>query len=985
MREGIQLIAAILLALVPFSSFAACLPLAPPHIEQSGQTLRSRFDTLIGSDKFRDVEGNITRWQAFLDDAGRAPVNDPELLARGFGWLAWSLDYLDRTDAAYIAATRARTIADAAKLTDQRWLADIVATQSMVEVDIGKVNEGKIHADDALKIVARLAGGSSPEASFVHSALANVAYARGQYDIAEQEWRTSADIAVATLAPENPFIVNQMASHAGTMYMVGRAEDALAENERAANWAVLHLTQDSPVITLTLGNLAVMLRGAGRYFEAEQALRRVVDLEACYQKGSWYYRAISLSNFAAVLDAQGRHEEAEALWLKAREFHAKATIKRDPVTPAYPLRFAADAAQARGDLPLALARRIEALRIMKADTPSDHPELARAQMEYATTLTLLHRFRQAFAIAEPALAQIRAKLTPDDTKRMTAEIAFAQILRAQSGPAAAYALAQPIADRLERKLLDTATARGDLIRYGPLFAASFATVTDLAFASQHVQAGFHALQLANLTDIVVVNSAVAARAAAENSQTTALVRTLQDKILNRRALERARSAAVAANAFADLARIDSAIKTNDLEIMRDDAQVDRLFPAYHQLGRPIPVALGTFQAGLHPGQVLLAPLLLDSGTFALAITHDRVVWQKTEATRADVLKLITRIRRAITDTQQASVSAARFDTAAAKMLYGAIVPAKVGGLLRHHPDLLYYTSGPLAAVPPALLIAAPVGDHTRSQAAMSPAWLIKTHAITIETSLGMHRPAAVADVRAARFLGIGAAQAVAAVQAVGAESDAAVTDRQFRHDGINFAAMRALPALDHAAAELRLLEQSIGGANNQLLLGSDANEAALRAAPLDQFTIIAFATHGLVGGDLYGLTEPALVLSRNPAAGGDDNGLLTASKIADLRLNADWVILSACNSASGSGEGAPAYGGLASAFIQAGARALLVSQWAVRDDAAQRLTVATLRGVKAGLPRAIALQRAMLALMRDRRLPSADNPAIWAPFVLIEQ
>jgi tetratricopeptide (TPR) repeat protein len=135
-----------------------------------------------------------------------------------------------------------------------------------------------------------------------------------------------------------------MASYAGTLYMAGRVEDALAENERAATWALANLPPDNPMITLALGNLGVMLRSAGRYVEAEAALRRVVGLEGRYQKERWYYRAISLSNFASVIEAQGRHLEAEALWLTASDFHRKATLKRDPVTPAYPLRFAADTA-----------------------------------------------------------------------------------------------------------------------------------------------------------------------------------------------------------------------------------------------------------------------------------------------------------------------------------------------------------------------------------------------------------------------------------------------------------------------------------------------------------------------------------------------------------------------------------------------------------------------------------------------------------------
>ena len=196
------------------------------------------------------------------------------------------------------------------------------------------------------------------------------------------------------------------------------------------------------------------------------------------------------------------------------------------------------------------------------------------------------------------------------------------------------------------------------------------------------------------------------------------------------------------------------------------------------------------------------------------------------------------------------------------------------------------------------------------------------------------------------------------------------------------AALVGGPALAAARHELEQMKAVLGGADDLLLSGAAATEAAVKALPLDSFDILAFATHGLVAGDFAGLSEPALVMTPPAAARDGDDGLLTASEIAGLRLDADWVILSACNTASGGG-GNPEYAGLASAFVQAGARSLLVSHWPVRDDAAARLTVDTVRGAQQGASRAVALQRAMLRLIDDPALPGAAHPALWAPFVLI--
>ena len=953
---------------------AACLPIAEPTAKPSG-LLEAKFQKLVETDRFRDVPGNILQWQAFIEQARRDPTVPPEDLARSYSWLAWSLDYVDKTDLAIIAAREGERLSGTPALLSSRYRSDILTSLSMVEVDLGKIDEGAKHAQEALELANRIAGTDSAEASFAHNGLANIGYARGQYALAESEYRASTELAVKCLSADNPFIVNQMASHAGTLYMVGRGEDALAENERAANWALTHLTEENPVITLTLGNLGVMLRTAGRYAEAEAALRRVVDLEGRYQRDSWYYRAISLSNFASVIDAQGRHEEAEALWLKSREFHARTAIKRDPVTPAYPLRFAADAAQARGDLPLALARRAEAVSIMEKDAPADHPELARARIEYALTLMLVHQPAQASAMAEPAIRIIRAKLGEDDIKRMTAEIGYARIVAATSGAAAGYQIAAPIAARLERRLLDTSTARGDLLRYGALFSSSFATVAELALGSERRDEGFRALQLANLSDIVLVCSESAARAAAGDPRAGEVLRALQDKIRNRQSLDRARTFAASAGQSSQLAQLDTDIEANDAQIASASAEIDRLFPAYRQLGRPAPASLASFQARLLPGQVLLAPLAVEDGTLAIAVTREGLNWAKTPTTRAQVAKLVHRIRNAIETAQQTASDHPGFDVAAAAELYQAVAPPPIAAALRTHPDLLYYTGGALASVPPGLLV-------TKAQPGPSLArtpWLVRTHAITVLPTLLARGDGQQARApSASRFLGVGAPD-LAPVPGKPAASRPVL-----RSGGIDATALSALPSLPGAQGELRAIAAALGGSNDRFLVSAEATEAGLRALALDQYTVIAFATHGLVGNDFAGLTEPALVMTPPAVASGGDDGLLTASEIAGLRLDADWVILSACNSASGSGAGSPAYGGLASAFLQAGARALLVSHWPVRDDAAERITVETVRRTRLGESRAVALQHATLALIADRRVPQSANPAVWAPFVLID-
>jgi CHAT domain-containing protein len=191
--------------------------------------------------------------------------------------------------------------------------------------------------------------------------------------------------------------------------------------------------------------------------------------------------------------------------------------------------------------------------------------------------------------------------------------------------------------------------------------------------------------------------------------------------------------------------------------------------------------------------------------------------------------------------------------------------------------------------------------------------------------------------------------------------------------------------LPETADELCAIARDLGVDPQHLLLGAQATRGAVLAlnetGALQDFAIVHFATHGIVAGEVAGLAEPALALT--PAAAGD-SGLLTVSDIAGLRLNADWVVLSACNTAAGGSPGSnEAFAGLARAFFLAGTRAVLVSHWPVYSEAAVALTTKAYEGLKAepGIGRAEALRRSMIALI-DRGGVKA-RPAYWAPFVVV--
>ncbi len=181
-----------------------------------------------------------------------------------------------------------------------------------------------------------------------------------------------------------------------------------------------------------------------------------------------------------------------------------------------------------------------------------------------------------------------------------------------------------------------------------------------------------------------------------------------------------------------------------------------------------------------------------------------------------------------------------------------------------------------------------------------------------------------------------------------------------------------------------------GASPESVYLGAQATEARVaalsRQGALARARVVHFATHGLVAGetkDFASKAEPALLLTPPQVASGDDDGLLTASEVTGLKLDADWVILSACNTAAGGEKGGEALSGLARAFFYAGARALLVSHWYVDSAATVELITGAFRQMQANpqIGRAEAMRRAMASLIA--RGDSSAHPAVWAPFAVV--
>lgn len=190
-----------------------------------------------------------------------------------------------------------------------------------------------------------------------------------------------------------------------------------------------------------------------------------------------------------------------------------------------------------------------------------------------------------------------------------------------------------------------------------------------------------------------------------------------------------------------------------------------------------------------------------------------------------------------------------------------------------------------------------------------------------------------------------------------------------------------LAPLPETREELIQMSKSLGGSDEYLYFGERATKSHLKKLPTDKFKTMAFATHGLIAGEAGAEYDSGLILT--PNIDNNDDGLLSISDIMDIRLDAEWVILSACSTAIGqeniNHEG---LSNLVNGFFFSGAKSLLVSNWKVDSNSAAKITTKTIQLATTNkmISKSEALRLAMLEMANTRE---KEHPFFWAPFIII--
>ena len=433
-------------------------------------------------------------------------------------------------------------------------------------------------------------------------------------------------------------------------------------------------------------------------------------------------------------------------------------------------------------------------------------------------------------------------------------------------------------------------------------------------------------------------------------------------------------------------------------------EIVRRFPSYAGLVNPRPPGLADIAMQLKPDEVFVSIHPTDGKTYVWAIRKGQIPdYAVIDMSRQDIGGAVDTLRRALDPGANSMTQFPPFDVNLAHQLYLRLFDQVKNSLARAE-RLIVVTPGPLGRLPLGLLVtdmpSTPV-SMVAGQGGFSEyqkvSWLVRKYAITSLPSAS-NFPALRLNQRPLAkeaFAGFGdplfSAKQTSAATTRGVLRNLTVVKNEaaqpeIDQSGIVSGEGSLLPQLPETRDEILAMANVLhADLNRDVFLGSSANEAVVRRAGLSDRRVIAFSTHGLVPGELAGLDSPALALTapelastRDPG----DNGFLTLEKVLQLKLNAEWVVLSACNTAAGEGAGTEAFSGLGRAFFFAGARSILVSHWPVESKATEKLITLTLRNyaIEPAAGRAQALRFAELELIDS---PSLSHPLFWSAFSLV--
>lgn len=821
-------------------------------------------------------------------------------------------------------------------------------------------------------------GAESREAVEVGRILTMTAVLQGRMDEAVARGRSIVVTGLQVMGGDDPLIYRAVAAYAVALRANGEAEEALSLVSEALTEAEARLPPDALAgdeLRLVQAGLAAE---TGDVTTAVDAFARLDErLSGRGDANALALRAIGLIGWAEFLSDQAEAERAVGVYAEAvaaldRQF---AAIQRPRMVP---VRLNAVARQAALLVQLGRGDEVSALvRPLMAEVEAVYGPEAPIWGDLAFPLSVALAgdapgspgADEAAVLLSRVVANWEAVYAAETLDLLRARMSLAVLLASRGDLAGAMAQI----DAMEGHALPEMRSQLTYVLHEAQVAGRVST-------EQAVEGVLRLMQDTQDAGAAAAQRLLADRLAAGSGAGAAALRARTDA----RGRLRADQAALAAVASQPLDARDpsvvsalrAAVKADQAALVAAEERLARDFPELAQMTGALPLDLAAIRAQMAPDEalVVLAPPTgpQDAG-LVVAVSREAVDWHTFQADGPQVEDAVARLRAGI-DLRLGLRGAAaldgaepevpeEFDMAAAFWLYGQTL-GQVEPVIADKAHLWVEMRGVMAALPPQMLLTAPAAGDL----AGAP-WALRRWSFSVLPAIsGLPMPGRQALEPGTGFIGF---------------ADPDLTDLGAGGPVPDLALRAGLAPLPETATELRDVAAALGADPAGLHLGPRASEAAVKAAPLDGAGVVYFATHGLVSGEAVGvaaLEEPALALT--PGEGED--GFLTASEIAELGLNARFVVLSACNTAAGGVPGGEALSGLTQSFLYAGARGLLVSHWPVESHSAAWLMTDTFRrmGETPGLRAAEAGRQAMLAMLEA---PGGrwSHPAFWAPFVLV--
>ena len=889
----------------------------------------------------------------------------------------------------------------------------IISNQAALYVTQGRFKDAEPLFKRAIAINEKALKPDDPEIGRSLNNLATLYWAEGKFSDAEPLFKRSLAIIESRFGPEHPALGAGLNNLAALYQDQGRPDEAEPLFRRS-----LDLREKA---------LGAMHREVGESANAlawfyHKAVNRLADAEPLY------VRAISVTeaalgpehatvgamrnNLAVLYYDQKRYAEAEPLFQQAIAIRTKALGIRHSDVGQSMYRLAC-LYQDQGRLQEAIELHEDALDIRIKSLGPQHPDVVQSldsvadlferQKDWANTVDIARRARDIVIARSRSGALSGVAATQESGRREIAQ-------------------GRRVFSRLVRTLWWLSKQRPQL-------------------AGEALAEAFLAANWADQTEAGTALAQMSLRQAKGTGRLAGLIRDRQDLASRWQVLDRQlyaslargtgdRSSETEAHTRAELGEIEA--RRADI-----DETVKKEFPDFFELSQPEPMSVKSTQKSLRPNEALLQYMVSDNDVFVWAVTRTGVRWARSNLAPATLTAHVAAIRCGLDGTAWAEPNCMKrlkiepleeivdnerfpvlpFEASLAHELYAELVQPFEKML--EGKRLLIVPAGALTSLPYHVLVtkrpAKPLLTALKEFRDIS--WLGLKSAMTVlptASSLRALRQYSKAGAGSKAYIGFGnpeldgsdpdlaraarerqtcrdIPQQRVSVAARGKTPPVALT-AVLRSGAADVAYLRQQSPLPETADELCDVAKGLGVSDDEVKLGQAATETAIKdlsdSGALAQYRILHFATHGALAGQVVGNAEPGLILTPpktgDPAALERDDGYLSASEVASLKLDADWVILSACNTAAAGGTTSEALSGLARAFFYSGSRSLLVSHWEVSSVAAVKLTTRALALMKneKSRSRSEAMRLSMRELMSKGSKVDV-HPSQWAPFVVV--